>query len=335
MISSRITLGCMSLGEDSGDRWNSGRFVPDKDTGITWVRRAIDTGIIHLDTAQGYGNGQSERWLGEALQTVPRESVQVTTKIGRAVDDHPHPFCAANIRAVCDQALRNLGLERLDYFMFHHLRFDDYADEALATMQELVEAGKIGSYAACPIFGLRDTAAQWPGLHPGHWHTHGGPFWLITTYIDLSFAADRDEPVVIFAPYLYGLLTGRWGVADRPAVEQRFQQHGWRHPWFFDTPEPHGFYNQAHDIGETLAAIDRVKRAFSVDADGFRSLLLRYCWALPAVQSICIGFSRWQHIEETLAAAAAPPLDAAECQLFRELILPTDASGELAAPPSA
>ena len=37
----RLTIGCMSLGLDSGGEWNSGRFVPDRETGIAWVRRAI------------------------------------------------------------------------------------------------------------------------------------------------------------------------------------------------------------------------------------------------------------------------------------------------------
>jgi aryl-alcohol dehydrogenase-like predicted oxidoreductase len=325
---SPITLGCMSLGVDPGDAWNTGRFVPDRETGIAWVRRAFDLGVRHFDTAMGYGQGLAEEWLGEALSPLPRDEIVITTKVSRPIDGaEPHAFCASNLRRVCDRSRRRLRVDRLDYFMFHHLRFDGHAEEALDTMAALVAEGAIGAYAACPVHPVPMVVARHPRLHPGHWHTHGGPFWNPPDDAGLRVAADRGEPVVIFAPFLYGLLTGRWGAADADAVRQRFTVAGWRHPWFAGTPEEHWFYAAPHDITGTLAAIDAVKVRFGVDARGFRSLLLRYCLGLPGVASVCVGFSRLEHLTEAVAASAEPPLSAADRRVISDLL--HDAGGEV------
>lgn len=302
----------MSLGIDSGQEWNSGRFVPDQAAGIAWVRRAIlELGCRHVDTAMGYGRGLSEAWLGEALRGIPRDQVVVTTKVSRALPGHDHGFSRGNIHAVCRQSLQRLGLERLDFLMFHHLRFDGREDEAIAAMEELVAQGLIGAYAACPTDPLAEVTARYPGLRPGHWHTHGGPFWHRPGDADLDLARRRREPVVVFAPYLYGLLTGR----DPGAVlTGRGSVNGaWRHPWFVP-PAGHGLYRSAHDPERTLAAIASVKSDFKVDAAGFRTLLLRYVLALPGVASVCIGFSKWEHLAEAAAAVRQPPLAQADLQ---------------------
>ena len=70
-----ITLGCMSLGTAAAGAWNEHRMVADRATGIAWVRQAFDLGIRHFDTAQRYGEGLSEAWLGEALSVLPRDEV--------------------------------------------------------------------------------------------------------------------------------------------------------------------------------------------------------------------------------------------------------------------
>ena len=318
-----ITVGCMSLGIERGNEWNAGRFVPDKATGIAWVRRAHrELGLKHFDTAQGYGRGLSEEWLGEALAELPRDQVIVTTKVGKPIDDaHPHAFCRSNIRAVCDQALRRLRTDHLDYLMFHNLRFGDYVDEALDTMAELIAEGKIRAYAACPIDPIPAVCETFPRLHPGHWHTHGGPLWHKPDDPGLAAAKQRDEPVVIFAPYLYGLLTGRWGRGNMgDLLSSRHATNGkWKHPWF-SPPSGHGLYTARHDPERTLTAIDSVKDEFAVDETGFRSLLLRYILRLPGVASVCPGFSRWEHLAEAASAVSERPLTEAERNRFSELL---------------
>lgn len=309
-----ITLGCMSLGENLPGLWNEGRMVASKEDGIACVRRAFAAGIRHFDTAQGYGAGLSEEWLGEALATLPRDEIIITTKVSRPVTAaYRHAFCRENIVAVCEQALRRLRTGYLDYFMFHHLDFSDYGGEALATMAELQQAGKIRSYAACPIWPIRQVLATWPKLRPGHWHTHGGPFWHTPNDTDLATARASGG----LAPFLYGLLTGRWGAGDVDEVQRRFWKGDWAHPWFVPPGTPHGFYNKAHDVRATLAAIDAMKREFGVDARGFRSVLLRYILQLPGVVSVCVGFSRWEHVTEAAAAGERRLTDGERQRFYR------------------
>jgi D-threo-aldose 1-dehydrogenase len=120
----------------------------DDDEAIAVVHAAYDAGIRLFDTAPLYGHGLSERRLGAALATLPRDEITVATKVGRVlVPDEPnhrdhtifvdvpsvHPvfdFSADGTRRSLAASLERLGLDRVDIVHVHDP--DDHADEALA-----------------------------------------------------------------------------------------------------------------------------------------------------------------------------------------------------------
>lgn len=134
-----LGLGCAPLG-------NLYQPIADDDA-VAVVRAAYDAGVRLFDTAPLYGHGLSERRLGAALASMPRDTVTVSTKVGRLlVPDAPgetvetiftkvppvHPvfdFSADGVHRSLEASLERLGLDRVDIVHVHDP--DDHADDAL------------------------------------------------------------------------------------------------------------------------------------------------------------------------------------------------------------
>lgn len=80
---------------------------------IAAIRRGIELGMTHLDTAEMYGAGEAERILGEAIAAVPRERLFIASKI---VPEHA---TRAGTIAACEASLRHLSVDYLDLYLLH------------------------------------------------------------------------------------------------------------------------------------------------------------------------------------------------------------------------
>jgi len=128
----RTGVDLPSIGQGT---WNSPESGPRKAEAIRAIRRGIQLGMTHLDTAEMYGSGAVERLLGEALAGIARESVFVTSKV--------LPSNASYERTIeaCERSLQNLGMDYLDLYLLHwpsHIPLR----ETMRAMADLVRAGK-------------------------------------------------------------------------------------------------------------------------------------------------------------------------------------------------
>jgi D-threo-aldose 1-dehydrogenase len=156
----QLGLGCAPIG-------NLYEPVTD-DAAQATVHAAYEAGVRLFDTAPLYGHGLSERRLGRALASLPRDSLTVSTKVGRLlVPDDPaeadgtifvevpavHPvfdFSADGVHRSLEASLERLGLDRVDIVHVHDP--DDHADEALAgafpTLRRWRDEGIVGAIGA-------------------------------------------------------------------------------------------------------------------------------------------------------------------------------------------
>ena len=127
---SRVGLGCNNFG---------GRV--DSEGTRRVVHAALDAGITFFDTAETYGGGDSERFLGAALGE-RRSQVVLATKFGWAPGYLPGG-APERVRRSIDASLERLGTDVVDLYYYHRPDGVTPLAETLGAMQELVDAGKV------------------------------------------------------------------------------------------------------------------------------------------------------------------------------------------------
>lgn len=119
--------------------WYIGDDIGAKDEEISSIRYAIDNGINLIDTASMYGNGASERLIGEALQGYKREELFIVSKV------LPSHASFANTIKSCEQSLKNLKTDYLDMYLLHWRGVYSF-EETFSAFEELKHQGKIKNW---------------------------------------------------------------------------------------------------------------------------------------------------------------------------------------------
>jgi aryl-alcohol dehydrogenase-like predicted oxidoreductase len=136
---SEIGLGCWAIGSEWGDvSENDAREV---------LKTSLDQGINFFDTADVYGDGRSEKFVGELLKSTS-EKIYVATKSGRRLNPHTaQGYNIKNIESFIDRSLINLGIECIDLLQLHCPPSEICPKkETYEMMDEIVKKGKIANY---------------------------------------------------------------------------------------------------------------------------------------------------------------------------------------------
>jgi aryl-alcohol dehydrogenase-like predicted oxidoreductase len=134
----------------------------DAETASRVVDAAIDAGITLIDTAHSYGEGESERVLGQALRG-KRERVVISTKFGSRRQRQPD-LASGSRRAIRIHVEEALGRLETDYIDLYHLHFPDPAtpiEETLRALTDLVAAGKVRYIGSSNFAAWQIVEADW------------------------------------------------------------------------------------------------------------------------------------------------------------------------------
>ena len=202
--SSVVGLGCN----------NFGRRI-DVDATRRVVDAALAEGVTFLDTADIYGSGHSEEFLGEVLQG-RRDQVVLATKFGMDMGDGRGPRGARDyIHQAADASLRRLRTDVIDYYWYHRPDGVTPIVETLAALHELIQAGKVRAIGASNFDATQLREAAEAAVEHGF-----TPFTAVQNeYSLLVREPERDVlpaceelgiGFVPFFPLASGLLTGKY-----------------------------------------------------------------------------------------------------------------------------
>ncbi|MBZ6091004.1 MULTISPECIES: aldo/keto reductase [Streptomyces] len=198
----RIGLGVMGM---SAFYTGAGR---DEAESIRTIRRAVDLGVTHLDTAEVYGPYVNEELLGRAIKG-RRDEVVLATKFGLVSHTgRPGPDSTpANIRTAVDGSLRRLGTDRIDLYYQHRVDPGTPIEETVGALSELVEAGKVLH------IGLSEAAAatvrRAHAVHPVAAVQSEYSLWTRDPEAEvLPTLRELGVGLVPYAPLGHGFLTG-------------------------------------------------------------------------------------------------------------------------------
>jgi aryl-alcohol dehydrogenase-like predicted oxidoreductase len=206
---SRIILGCGNFGGigSAPELFGQGE---SQDDAFAILDAAWEAGITTFDTADAYGGGRSETYLGAWLASRRPEGAVVTTKTFNPMDaGADHGLAPARVRRQLDSSLRRLGLERVDLFLTHAWDPDVPFVETAGALDELVADGKIGAYGVSNVDGTQLRAAV----------AGGKPQWVQNSYSLLDRDVEREVLPLCrehglgftpFSPLAGGWLTGKY-----------------------------------------------------------------------------------------------------------------------------
>jgi aryl-alcohol dehydrogenase-like predicted oxidoreductase len=206
-----------------------------------------------VDTAESYGDGESERILGAWMaERGQRDRVVVATKASRGGKEHP--LAAGEIRAAAERSLRNLRTDRIDVYYAHHDDETTPLEETLTAFDELVQAGKVryiaaSNYSAQRLVEALDTADRLDVARYAALQTHYNLMERPAFEDGLrDVAAARDLGVLPYYGLAKGFLTGKY----RPGEQ-------------VDSPRAKGASVYVGERGDrVLAALGEVAEAYGV-----------------------------------------------------------------------
>ena len=200
-----VGLGCNNFG---------GRL--DAEGSARVVHAALDAGIDFFDTADVYGGGLSEEFLGKALRG-RRDQAIVATKFGAAGSAPPgmKRGSADWIRSAVERSLKRLGIDRIDLYQMHFPDPDVPLDETLGALDELVQAGKVRELG-CSNFGstlIQQAARISAAKRLTPFRTVQNRYSVLTRDPEAKVLPACREHGLGFIPYFpleSGLLTGKY-----------------------------------------------------------------------------------------------------------------------------
>ena len=118
--------------------WHMGERAKDRAAEVAALRLGLDLGVTLVDTAEMYGDGESERIVGEALRG-RRDAVYLVSKF------YPHHAGKRELVSACEASLKRLGVEAIDLYLLHWRSSVPFATMVEA-LERLEAAGKIGRW---------------------------------------------------------------------------------------------------------------------------------------------------------------------------------------------
>lgn len=184
----------------------------DDEVSVSAIHAALDAGINFFDTADFYGLGHSEELLGKALRD--NKDAIIATKVGQRNINNKIilDYSAEYIIHACEQSLKSLNRERIDYYQLHAARLPHLENgECIEAMEALKQQGKIR------YWGLSlNTFAPAPEADWMMDHNVGDGFQLVFNLINqraydvMQRAAQNGYGIIARMPLQFGLLTGKF-----------------------------------------------------------------------------------------------------------------------------
>ncbi len=299
-----IGFGAWAIGGDWGG--------VDEAVALRALHAAADAGVDLIDTADVYGDGRSERIVGQFLRERTGEAFFVATKMGRRVRQDPAEFTPAAFRAWNDRSRENLGVERLDLVQLHCPPTQLlYMPEVFADLDAMVGEGRIANYGISVEKveeGLK--ALAYPGIAAVQIIFNA--FRQRPAERFLAEALRNDVGVLARVPLASGLLTGKLTRATAFGADdhRQYNRHG-----------------ASFDVGETFAGVD-YETGLSV-AEQLRELVpqgatmaqlaLRWILMHDGVTATIPGAKSPEQARSNAAAADLAPLPPATMERIAEL----------------
>ncbi len=280
---SELCLGTMTFGHGT-----------DKNTAKEMVAHCFDAGINFFDTADAYGDGQSEVLLGKALKGRRREAV-VATKFFNPMGSGPNDsgMSRVHIMQALEDSLKRLKMDYVDLYYIHHVDIETPIEEMLIALEDLVRQGKV-RYIACSNYEawrLATALGISERLNLARFECYQPQYSLVVRDIEqelLPLCAYHGLGIVVWGPLAGGFLSGKYAPGHTFLAGTRSEE-GWAYPNEYFAESAHdtlqALYDVAQDTGRTPAQV-----------------AIRWITQQPGITSAIIGARTMDQLRDNLGS---------------------------------
>jgi aryl-alcohol dehydrogenase-like predicted oxidoreductase len=296
LVVSVVGLGCN----------NFGRRVDAEGTAAV-VNAALDAEVTFFDTADVYGTGQSEEYLGRALGK-RRDEVILATKFGSQMDEQRKGARPDYIRHAVEDSLQRLGTDHIDLYQLHRPDPTVPIADTLGALNELVRAGKVREIG-CSQFSVEQIREAEAAVKPGvaRFVSVQNQYSLLHREPEQGVLAECGRAGLAFIPFFplaSGLLTGKYRKGQ---------------------PIPTGTRLSSGSSLLTDEHLDIVERLIQfAEAHNHTILELAFAWLLAhkPVASVIAGATKPEQVRANAAAAGWQLSEAERAEIDAIAMLP-------------
>ena len=292
---SEVSLGCWAMGADWGD--------VSEENARNILKTSFDNGVNFFDTADVYGDGRSEKFVGEFINSTS-ERIYVATKAGRRIFPHEAQgyYDKDLMESYVERSLENLGVETIDLLQMHCPPTEVYShDLTYEMLDNLVTKGKIQHYG----FSVQTVEEAIACIQRPHTKSVQIIFNMLRLKPAEDFfkmAQDKNIGIIVRVPLASGLLTGKMN------INSSFPENDHRN---------YNIKGDAFDVGETFSGVDFNKALKVVEElklltpDGFTLSQLALKWILmhDAVSVVIPGAKSSEQALKNISASSLPNIN--------------------------
>jgi aryl-alcohol dehydrogenase-like predicted oxidoreductase len=259
------------------------------------LSRAVELGVVHIDTANAYNDGASERIVGAFVKPL-RDKVTIATKCGFGrVEGKAEGLSGQRVKAALDESLSRLGTDYVDVYYLHVPDHDTPIEETLDAVSELLAEEKIrawgvSNYSAWQILEMLHLADARKMPRP---RIAQQLYNVLLRQLDVeyfAFARRYELHTTVYNPLAGGLLSGKHLRDGSTQRGTRFDRNRFYQGRYFT--------DAMFDRVDGVAELARAEKMSLVD--------FAYAWLAgsPGVDSILLGPASVRQLEEGVAACS-------------------------------
>jgi aryl-alcohol dehydrogenase-like predicted oxidoreductase len=282
---SRIAMGCMSFGNPGFHKWTL-----DEEASQPFFQQAVELGVTLWDTANGYGGGSSEEFVGRAVKTFARrEDIVLATKVHNKMHDGPggSGLSRKAILEQLDASLTRLGTDYINLYQIHRFDDDVPVEETMEALHDMVKAGKVRYIGASSMWAWQFAKLQ-------HAADSGGLTRFVSMQDQYNLLKREEERDIL--PMRLDMGVGC--IPYSPLGKGRLARPWGQHTQRGDTDQ----VAKTFDLDIDQPVVDAVQQV--AEERGVPMAQIGIAWLLsePVVSAPIVGATKPHHLSDAVAA---------------------------------
>jgi 1-deoxyxylulose-5-phosphate synthase len=254
---------------------------------------AFDVGINFIDTANIYGTGAAESFLGDALKSRARDSYVMATKLFFPMTADDKGLSRAQVHKQVDASLARLQTDYIDLYQCHRYDEDTPIAETMDALSEVVHAGKVRAigFSEWSPQQIRDALAVPDSVKFVSSQPQYSLLWRRPEKEVIPLSSANGISQIVWSPLAQGMLTGKYRPAASPPKDSRAAS------------ETQGQWIANFMRDDIIAAVDQLSALATEAGCSLAQFALAWVLREPNVTSAIIGASRPEQVIENAGAS--------------------------------